>query len=1408
MSKNGLDFELTALEFLIRIFKDLGYEVVRARNQRTGTQDGYDNLIEVVTSKYKHQTIYAECKDYSTNLNYSESIVKIPHIISTHGKIDLLLFVSPHKDFNNPNEPSKLQPFYDIIGSQCPVSYLTPEYYIQEYFSIYPDLFKKIYKKDISELPGERKKELLDKFNKHIFSDKNLHKIVINEGDKPSYIGDIKVSEHHISRTFRTTHDKEPYIWDNPDQDNFLGKTIAESINGIVLLGNPGTGKTSELRHIALSMWSNREKDDVTPYYTSLKNFNSLSTIESILPENYRHLSYLVVILDGMDEVDKIANFRNKLEEFIDRRKPTEKNNALKFIISCRTSIYHKTAKDLNGFTLVYMNPIVESQAIRFLHNKFQMDFIGKQAGFDFWKYRDLIGNPFYLELIGEHYEQTGKIEISRSKLIKQYIANRLRDDENKKFLNDTYSQGKHLEQSKKLAFAMETMQLSAIDDLQATGIISDTSSLTKNPFIEQSVDKKWSFELKNIQEYFVAETLSKMGFEELIDLIRIDVRSNKVHPSWQNVLTHLLNMEFDQTDVYKKLVEWLVKNDIEIIFQADVELVGEDIRNTALQSYFQTHCIEKTLWIGNDGTLGKFADTAANIDYLFEKAMDKTINLRARLSAIVLLGDMSLSTEDNSKRVASLLLQSMDEFINNTTDLFQIMDRALSLIRKTIGKLRPKLIELAVGFATDYDHREFVHAVLPLVNAENFETHKNFVLQTFKKAIGETPWKHASKYGSIISTKEKIFDLFNEIKEPTILLDLFDFIGQRLTNHNVREKHIEKFIQHCSVALSSAKDSDKEGLIGIIIDVIITNKVYSMEEHLLASLAKECSIDEELFKKLLAVECDKNSNIYFLKLILKEDWYGHIVDYHNRKALTDNFLIRLRGRMQYDNLPSAVKFQEYVEHNSSFRFADRIEDSDALERLEYNRNSSQREFDVMFDPYKLKTQMENIFHHYGARELSYEDVDRFWDEYYKDFELQKNVSEYAKRFLWEILRKQPEKNKTIRIEHLGKVIAENELDRIEDIYHSFPKRSDSNIQISELQKGTLENWAYKSRRMVENYVVSPSRGNSSYESRTLTLFLNLLSYFKFSGFEESFLLDLINFVKYGHSNFKFIEDMVSSEKVAEKVLSTLEETDDPDARLPLLSYLKEKNVPFNLDQSGIKEEIIQCIKKSNYNYAKQLMELFFLEDSTFLKLTANLYLEKDEDRYLLQFILDNLAAHGEHAFIKEFLTNHYELLVGKNLLEEYQAIRYLVLTNGEVAFEKLRTIVVNTVSNAGDALHDLGYGSYSNPAAVDDLVAIARHCLSLPDYESIFNDWFKPLKMVTDALVSIGQNNELETCHTILEQIEAIAITHDVKENNKFHHENLMNSIRNVIYRLKSKPFALQKAINLNEKYKHLFYA
>jgi hypothetical protein len=78
MANKGIDFEHKALEYLKSLFEQLGFPVLEARNQQSGTQNGFDIRITFQDDQNKVRQFYFECKDYTSKLYWKGIVSKCP----------------------------------------------------------------------------------------------------------------------------------------------------------------------------------------------------------------------------------------------------------------------------------------------------------------------------------------------------------------------------------------------------------------------------------------------------------------------------------------------------------------------------------------------------------------------------------------------------------------------------------------------------------------------------------------------------------------------------------------------------------------------------------------------------------------------------------------------------------------------------------------------------------------------------------------------------------------------------------------------------------------------------------------------------------------------------------------------------------------------------------------------------------------------------------------------------------------------------------------------------------------------------------------------------------------------------------------------------------------------------------
>ncbi|MCZ4243974.1 NACHT domain-containing protein [Pedobacter punctiformis] len=1403
--KKGANFERFAKLFLENILEELGYEVVRSRNQNSGTQDGYDNVVVVVDKYFRHRCIYVECKDYSSQLNHADAMEKIPHVISTHKKIDLLLFISPYRDFSNPNEDLKLAGFYELLSDTCPVEFLTPNAFVKEYFSLYPELYQPIYKLEPEPVGKEQRQRLLGKFEKLLFSDKNLKKIVVDETHRELYIGTITKDPHHIKRTLRAESEEDIYEWGDNDR-KFLIDLLPSSKWGVVLLGNPGYGKTSELKDFAIELWETREMGMHIPKYERLRDFNSGMAIEDLLPDNYQHIGSLVVILDGIDEIYDIADFTNKLRRFFSDKREYLDEGSIKFVVSCRTNIYLKYIKVIENLKPYFLNGVTEGGAVRFLYNKYSIDLIGRKE-FDFWRFRDIIQNPFYLEMIGKSLMINPDIAISRPKLIESYIDQRLEEDFIDKNRNDiTFSKSEQLQIAKELAVAMEVMQRSELKENEIRAVLGEGRDCAKNPFLEQSSSGTWSFEHKNIQEFLTARSLSLLGFESIIELISIGDGSNKVHPSWFNVISFLLNMSFDGK-TYLKLVDWLVKYDLELVFSADPGSIPQDIKNSALQTIFKSTTIDQSLWLPNLSAIATLGNTEANVQYLFDQLGDSSLHIRPRMSASSLLREMPL-TLNYPKRLEVVCEQLVQEFIASPVEMLYLMEDVLKLVLGAPRYHNEIILTFIITELKEFDQREIVRPVLDSISETNLFQYIDYVLGILSKSIKEKPWNHRSKYGSVVSTKEKIFNLFCKVEDPLLLIRIFSYLIERHKNYELREKDVNEFYVHITTVFKIHINDIKDKLAEVIIDAVLGDKIRHFEDDLLVNLVKVCQLEGFIAPRLLNHASQDSMVVHFVAAILNDKIIEMVINTYNSGKLDGTFINSLRNITSHDNIDLGVQFQSLIQSRTPYRFDVLVDKKERENEITFNQSREQADFDIRFDKHGLMADMEKIYEHFGVQVLSDKRMEAFNKLYYERADLRKSIHAYSKQFLSEIIYKGYKVGKGLHKDSLLTALSENDLERIEDIQINLPTNDRTGLIVSDQQRSEIEAWCQSHQQRALDFYIGAHDDEKNTGQHTARLIFGFQKYFKFNTVSPELLLKMIwDSADHEKLNLDYMDGVVPEKTIEQYLLSILEDDNlSVSGQFFVYQYIKDKELKVPVYEGRLKREIISELIIGNNYYPREIIKLFFENDVPFLKLLLQQFGLDNRHSHFISFLLDQLKKNGNSECVELFISTNYSTLIIERVIEEATLISMLIKSNSKFAFE----LVYQKMQTEPEVSEPIisGYGksweSYSNKEAVPVLLdIIAAHISGLHGRSIYDRTTTSAIRMATEALLSIAKTHDEVLCLSILTGFLSRGFIGNDNDD-IFYLNGFKRDIDNVISMHRSKPYKLAQAVELLQKYKY----
>lgn len=218
-------------------------------------------------------------------------------------------------------------------------------------------------------------------------------------------------------------------------QERMLGVEAVKQYSNLIVLGKPGAGKTTFLKHIAIGCNSGQMLANLVPIFITLKDFaeteQQLSLLEYIteqfsaygitdakVAEQLLSQGRMLILLDGLDEVKEIDSQR-VLNSVISCFTQFHAN---RFIITCRIAAKEYTFKD---FTEVEIADFDESDIISFANKWFATKSSAKSKIFiqklqTNVSIRELATNPLLLTLLCLVFEELSDFPMNRSDLYKE----------------------------------------------------------------------------------------------------------------------------------------------------------------------------------------------------------------------------------------------------------------------------------------------------------------------------------------------------------------------------------------------------------------------------------------------------------------------------------------------------------------------------------------------------------------------------------------------------------------------------------------------------------------------------------------------------------------------------------------------------------------------------------------------------------------------------------------------------------------------------------------------------------------------------------------------------------------------------------------------------------------------------
>ncbi|MHA1294581.1 MAG: hypothetical protein ACTSQJ_18220, partial [Promethearchaeota archaeon] len=467
----------------------------------------------------------------------------------------------------------------------------------------------------------------------------------------------------------------------------------------VVLIGDAGTGKTTELNRIAFFL--SRKESHFNPFLVSLNTYVAQSICE-LLPEDWNKVpkKIPIVILDGLDEIES-KNKRNAIRN-IERFSVNYPN--VKIIISCRNNFYNSESENfsgtLKGFSTYILLDLEETEINKYINKKLEIqaenfyEIIIKNA------LEDIIKIPFYLIDLVDLFKKEKDIPQNRTEIFEKIINLRIDQDiEKYRTTTDLIEQKNYIISILEIiALTMEILGRNYIydEELEKMPQIKDKKEIIKFCMLEKKKHNNkiiWNFEHNNFQEYLAARILSRQPLEIIKKFNFFPPDYKVIIPSWLNTLSFLVSIYENDN-----LKNWIMDNCYEAVVKFEKDKIQKEKRIEIFKRIFNKYKENKT-WINQDKfsyfELADFGQSIETINFLLD-AGNKEHYYTTTLNIIELLRYMNMpKPSDIKKHIKDFLLNIALNYENKIVQshaLLTLADLKINskeIIDKILGKLR-----------------------------------------------------------------------------------------------------------------------------------------------------------------------------------------------------------------------------------------------------------------------------------------------------------------------------------------------------------------------------------------------------------------------------------------------------------------------------------------------------------------------------------------------------------------------------------------------------------------------------------------------------------------------------------------------------------------------------------------------
>ena len=1000
----------------------------------------------------------------------------------------------------------------------------------------------------------------------------------------------------------------------------------------VVLIGDAGTGKTTELNRVVFFL--SKGKSHFNPILVSLNTYVNQSICE-LLPEDWNRIPQKtpIVILDGLDEIES-KNKRDAIRniEWFSMNYPN-----IKIVVSCRSNFYNPESENysstLKGFSTYVLLDLGETEINKYINIKLEIqaeifsEIIIKNG------LEDIIKIPFYLINLVDLFKKEKDIPQNRTEIFEKIINLRIDQDIEKYRTTVDLIEKKNYIISilEIIALTMETLGRNYIydEELEKIPQIKDKKEIIEFCMLEKKKqDNKiiWNFEHNNFQEYLAARILSRQPLEIIKKFTFFPPDYKVIIPSWLNTLSFLVsNYKNDN------LINWIMDNCYEAVVKFEKDKIQKEKRIEIFKIIFNKYKENRT-WINQDKfryfELADFGQSTETINFLLE-AGNAEYHYTTTFNVIELLRYMDMLIPGNIKKhINDFLLNIALNYENEIVQSHALL--ALADLKLNSKEIIDKILKKLRNSPND----RIRYGIYRLINSSEYlDENIDICLEGFQYC---SEMEIVTDPG--VRRESRILDEEIQLRNCLKKAKSFNAIEKIVKYFIAQPKQLENpifenTIQDIAENAASVYSQHQEVFI-FLVDLFISFIKQYMEKQ-----AKEViyffdktNTRLQAFKKVYYEKLINKEDLKLLAILANKECIEFIISKYLQREIKDENIKMFQNVLNWENFSLFLIFNKEINDKTNGKFLVTLPKSHEKER----KKRIQKDFDLLFNGDIFLEEIKKIFNKENKISFSREELLNLKMKYLKNY----NFSDIVLYTLIEFA-----KGKEISLKEVEQYINKNwESFYIFKIYKYLNSYND--LKVSYLQKEYISNWCRRNMHKVDFKIVIKEKNDGK------TISVNPLAiclwYFmrklKFC-YEKNVMLDMLSFDlpwRNDISGIDYIEECLSIKDITRRIFENLEKGKDNKYALKnYLSYCQKKGlkeiipyakniiISFNRDSDeDLRYSALEVICKMSTSLDELEQLLTDVEDKFKWKIIEKLFEKKSKK--LKKFLRESLKKSNE----------------------------------------------------------------------------------------------------------------------------------------------------------------------------------